>query len=941
MLCMSPSQKKLHAVICPATDTSQSLDMYDAAATQLLQHLPLFSQLFVTVTAMQALDAAFLAPAAPVQRSVATSRSLKRSSTRRVASKPVGNALAPAASAVGTLLGATAAYRGAQRSKASKARRRQGPPATTLNPEEDVKTDSWGEIFVWQKAWYPMAVIEDLDGTRPTKLQLLGEDLVAWVDGDGEWRVFEDRCPHRAVPLSEGRIEKDGTLMCSYHGWRFNGEGKVTAIPQATEAVEWGVHAAPTLSLADQPDIVSREREQECRPSLTVPIVAAPMRPHAKEVRRYLGILRLCDVAFYGGFLLLQWSLGASSGDSQDPFLHCLGRPMAQALDSLDWAKWAWSDGWTYLLPLLGTSCLASLLGLLGLVVSMPSHSTGVLGYLRPVAVILVSSAHVFTAACCWHIHGLVFRPHGGVSYNEIFPSPRMEAQLDLTPVPQADDYLPPGPPPRVEAVPLQSQLARPLHSDIPQPQTDANLRSAQPQLSTSALDSADLAGDTCAAPQTEAPEVCTADAQVPNNESNAAPAEAVRGEAPEAESGFEVCNIEVLIRLPSGRRLRSSFLSTDPISKLYDAVEEESGREPEIRAGLHYWLIQAHPREVYSDKSMTVGQAGLQNLTVLNEKFSELQQNARACASARPAQVRCGVLWVWGESGENAALEAALQELSNSCAGGGPNIPPEAEDPAYEGRAKFSVWSHRDVPYGWEVAFENVTDPAHVAVAHHNIVSNRYEDPCPLKIDWVRKPSNKEGFKYTIEQVGKNIVTTMDFKPPSQMHIRTSYDDKSGASLTLIINFIPTKPGWSRLVGTTLIITGENGEKPDGFAIYSAPLPRWVTHLLGPLFLHQDQVFLHYQQIILEKERRKSCWGWDDVTPASCSTDLEIAQARWEALVQMIELEEQSRARDVAELRMLIEQSVRGKPDLSASKTAAWSLEGRLQEMMVARLQH
>jgi len=72
------------------------------------------------------------------------------------------------------------------------------------------------------------------------------------------------------------------------------------------------------------------------------------------------------------------------------------------------------------------------------------------------------------------------------------------------------------------------------------------------------------------------------------------------------------------------------------------------------------------------------------------------------------------------------------------------------------------------------------------------------------------------------------------------------------------------------------------------------------------------------------------------DVTPASCSTDLEIAQARWEALVQMIELEEQSRARDVAELRMLIEQSVRGKPDLSASKTAAWSLEGRLQEMMV-----
>ncbi|CAK9022684.1 Pheophorbide a oxygenase [Durusdinium trenchii] len=43
-----------------------------------------------------------------------------------------------------------------------------------------------------------------------------------------------------------------------------------------------------------------------------------------------------------------------------------------------------------------------------------------------------------------------------------------------------------------------------------------------------------------------------------------------------------------------------------------------------------------------------------------------------------------------------------------------------------------------------------------------------------------------------------------------------------------------------------------------------------------------------------------------------SCSTEVEIAQARWEALVNMIELEEQARARDVAELRKLLEQASR-----------------------------
>lgn len=327
------------------------------------------------------------------------------------------------------------------------------------------------ELFNWNKAWYPLAVIEDLDPGRPNKLVLLGEDLVAWKDGESQWRVFEDRCPHRNVPLSEGRVESDGTLLCSYHGWHFNGDGRVTSIPQA--------------------------------------------------------------------------------------------------------------------------------------------------------------------------------------------PAQRVEALL----------------------------------------------------------------------------------------------------------------------------------------------------------------------------------------------------ANKRACASVRPAQVRLGVLWVWGESGENAALEAALKE---------PNLPKEAEDPALADRVKLTIWSHRDLPYGWEVAMENVTDPGHVAVAHHNVVANRYTDPSPLKIDWVRKPTNQEGFciKITSANMKPGMEpSTMDFRPPCQMHIRQP--SSNGASLTLIINFVPTKPGWSRLVGTTMLTKNEKGETGSGFGIYSAPLPRWLMHILAPVFLHQDQVFLHHQQAILQKQELKTGQNW------------------------------------------------------------------------------
>lgn len=363
-----------------------------------------------------------------------------------------------------------------------------------MGDEDAGVDDNWGPNFHWQKAWYPLAVVEDLDPSRPTRLELLGEDLVAWRDGSGVWRVFEDRCPHRNVPLSEGRVEKDGTLLCSYHGWRFNGAGRVTAIPQA-----------------------------------------------------------------------------------------------------------------------------------------------------------------------------------------------------------------------KAERLPM-------------------------------------------------------------------------------------------------------------------------------------------------------------------------VLENPRACAATRPTQVRLGVLWVWGETSPLAAQESAETK---------PNLPPEAEDPTLGERISYSAWSHRDLPYGWDVAMENVTDPSHAVVAHHNIIGNRYTDPCPLEINWVRKPSNKEGFKFTItsqrpaKKGEEGLVSTMDFRPPCQMHIKSVYP--SGASITLLLNFVPTKPGWSRLVGTTMSVKGPKGEKPPGFANFSAPLPRWVQHLMGPFFLHQDSVFLHFQQSILRKEMAKTGKTWVKSYWIPTSADKgSVALRRW-----------------------------------------------------------
>lgn len=96
-----------------------------------------------------------------------------------------------------------------------------------------------GDRFDWREVWHPIAYVDDLSTSQLTRFTLLETDLVIWWDADAQtWRVFEDRCPHRLAPLSEGRINESGQLECPYHGWAFDGTGACQAIPQLPEESE-------------------------------------------------------------------------------------------------------------------------------------------------------------------------------------------------------------------------------------------------------------------------------------------------------------------------------------------------------------------------------------------------------------------------------------------------------------------------------------------------------------------------------------------------------------------------------------------------------------------------------------------------------------------------------------------------------------------------------
>ena len=78
--------------------------------------------------------------------------------------------------------------------------------------------------------WYPVLQSEDLEPGKAVGFTVLGENLVAWRDRDGSPSVVRDRCPHRSIKLSIGRVF-DGQLQCILHGLRFNGGGECVMVP--------------------------------------------------------------------------------------------------------------------------------------------------------------------------------------------------------------------------------------------------------------------------------------------------------------------------------------------------------------------------------------------------------------------------------------------------------------------------------------------------------------------------------------------------------------------------------------------------------------------------------------------------------------------------------------------------------------------------------------
>jgi phenylpropionate dioxygenase-like ring-hydroxylating dioxygenase large terminal subunit len=99
--------------------------------------------------------------------------------------------------------------------------------------------------------WFIACASSEL-GTAPRAEIIQDVPIVLFRDARGRAAALLDRCPHRNVPLSGGKVAPDGTLECPYHGWRFDHGGACRAIPSYLGEPGAKARTAPAFPVVEQ-----------------------------------------------------------------------------------------------------------------------------------------------------------------------------------------------------------------------------------------------------------------------------------------------------------------------------------------------------------------------------------------------------------------------------------------------------------------------------------------------------------------------------------------------------------------------------------------------------------------------------------------------------------------------------------------------------------------
>ncbi|ORY51021.1 ISP domain-containing protein [Rhizoclosmatium globosum] len=102
----------------------------------------------------------------------------------------------------------------------------------TIRTQEELEEEYYSESNTdMRNHWYPLLESSALPKGKPIGQHIFGDPIVMYRDpATNEPVALVDKCPHRDVPLSVGRI-MDGKLECRFHGWQFETNGVCSKVP--------------------------------------------------------------------------------------------------------------------------------------------------------------------------------------------------------------------------------------------------------------------------------------------------------------------------------------------------------------------------------------------------------------------------------------------------------------------------------------------------------------------------------------------------------------------------------------------------------------------------------------------------------------------------------------------------------------------------------------
>lgn len=136
-------------------------------------------------------------------------------------------------------------------------------------------------------AWYILCESHEL-GAAPLARTLMGMPLVLFRGEQGAAGALLDRCAHRNIPLSLGRVV-DCRLECAYHGWQYDTAGECRKIPGLLGDAELPRRAVPTFPTKESDGYVWVYATPDVEPD------DGPYRLPALDAPGYVSVRRLVE----------------------------------------------------------------------------------------------------------------------------------------------------------------------------------------------------------------------------------------------------------------------------------------------------------------------------------------------------------------------------------------------------------------------------------------------------------------------------------------------------------------------------------------------------------------------------------------------------------------------------------------------------------------------